>query len=870
MRKLYFLLLICCASLGAQNAAIADANLLSKLLQADIDNDIAGNLKIDANNDGNIQLTEAAAISVLSVPQSQIASIAGLEAFSNLSSLKIYSNQLTTLDLRPFINLEYINCGANGSLQQINLTGLTGLKTFIGVDVAATTLDLSTLTGLVEVNISDNSLLAEVVFGNHPNLIDLKSTNNPMLAQLAVGNLTALKYLWCYTSNLSSLDVAQLVNLKELRCQSNQLTALAVGNLVALESLECASNQIAALDLNQLSQLRKLDVGANNLSQLDLSGNMQLEYLSLGANAFTTIDLDPVSNLVFLSVNNAQLTDLDLVALTQLERLELSNLSLANLDLSHNNLIIFFGLQQSAVTAVDLSQVSVPIFEVQIRQNPNIEFINVKNGLGVTFLSVRECPSLLHLCKDDITVAGVSLSGNPQISSYCTFVPGGSYNTISGTARLDYNNNGCTSDEPIAHNLKVAINDGTSNGATFIGNAGNYTFHVQRPNLTLTPSVENYAYFNVTPSSVNVNFPSNNQSTQQVDFCLTPNGVHYDFEVIITPVGRLRPGFDQTYDIIFRNKGNQNISGELVFEFDDLSMDFISASQMPASQSFGNLRWNYTDLQPFVSRSIRVVLNVNGPMENPAVNIGDTFECSATITAFANDEMPEDNTFTLPEVVVGAYDPNEKICLQGTTVSPEQIGKYLHYRINFENIGTAEAQNIVVRDQIDTAKYDVSSLQVLDVSHPVYTRIANGKVEFIFEDINLAAAAHGHVVFKIKTKSTLAVGSSVSNRADIFFDYNFPVVTDPAVTVFSILGREDFKTDESVAIMPNPATDMLTVQANAAIRSIDLFDLQGRLLITKLPYALQTRLDVSGYPKGVYLVKVATANGNAAREIIKN
>jgi len=263
-----------------------------------------------------------------------------------------------------------------------------------------------------------------------------------------------------------------------------------------------------------------------------------------------------------------------------------------------------------------------------------------------------------------------------------------------------------------------------------------------------------------------------------------------------------------------------------------------------------------------------LTLNINSPTEIPAVNSGDILNASAAISPSVNDDTPFDNTYAIHQNVVNAFDPNNKICLDGPVVAPQQIGKHLYYTVNFENTGTTQATNIVVRDIIDSTKYDINSLQFLYASHPVVTKISGNKVEFIFEDINLDVGAHGNVVFKIKTKNTLTVGSSVSNQADIFFDYNFPVVTDPAVTTFQVLGVEDFEIDESVAIFPNPATDFVTVKANSEIQSVTLFDAQGRSLMTQLSTGFQVKLDTTAYSKGVYLIKVETVRGSRTEKMI--
>ncbi|MGK4567189.1 T9SS type A sorting domain-containing protein [Flavobacterium sp. 3HN19-14] len=256
-------------------------------------------------------------------------------------------------------------------------------------------------------------------------------------------------------------------------------------------------------------------------------------------------------------------------------------------------------------------------------------------------------------------------------------------------------------------------------------------------------------------------------------------------------------------------------------------------------------------------------------METPAVNIDDIFNFNSTISITGTDEMPSDNSFDLLQTVTGAFDPNDKICLNGTTVVPSQIGKYLNYVINFENTGTAAAVNIVVKDEIDGAKFDVASLQVLESSHAMNTKVTGNKVEFIFPNINLAPEAHGRVVFKIKTKNTLVTGNSVTNKADIYFDYNFPVATNNATTTFQNLGIGDVQIDNSIAISPNPVNDVLNIKAAGIIKSVELYDVQGRMLVAKIADTNYSDFDVSAISSGVYFVKIKTSEGVKTERILK-
>lgn len=218
---------------------------------------------------------------------------------------------------------------------------------------------------------------------------------------------------------------------------------------------------------------------------------------------------------------------------------------------------------------------------------------------------------------------------------------------------------------------------------------------------------------------------------------------------------------------------------------------------------------------------------------------------------------------------MGSYDPNNKICLEGETVSTSKIGDYLHYNINFENTGTADAQNIVVKDLIDTTKFDINSLQIMNSSHPVATKITGNKVEFVFQNINLGANQYGNVVFKIKTSSNLTTGTTATNTANIYFDYNFPIQTNIASTTFQTLNNGQFIIDSSIAVSPNPTSSTVTINCNSNIKSIQVYDIQGRLLETKLVDDTKTTINISEKTSGIYLLKITSDNGSKVEKIVK-
>ena len=307
----------------------------------------------------------------------------------------------------------------------------------------------------------------------------------------------------------------------------------------------------------------------------------------------------------------------------------------------------------------------------------------------------------------------------------------------------------------------------------------------------------------------------------------------------------------------------------LSFSFDNNLMSYVSSSDVTSSVGVGTLTWNFTALSPFESRAILVTMHVNSPTDINPVTIGDILTLTATVNPIAADENPSDNTFQFNQTVVGSFDPNDITCIEGNVVAPAEIGNYLHYVINFENTGTADAENIVIKDIIDTTQFDVNSLQILDSSNSVTAKITGNVAEFIFQNINLHSGGHGNILIKIKSKNTLVQGDTVSKKANIYFDYNAPVDTNLENTIFQTLSNPNFAADASISVYPNPTKGTVNINCNNNIKSVQLYDIQGRLLQTNLINENQTTIDISNQSGGVYFLKIVSDKGIGVQKIVK-
>ena len=73
---------------------------------------------------------------------------------------------------------------------------------------------------------------------------------------------------------------------------------------------------------------------------------------------------------------------------------------------------------------------------------------------------------------------------------------------------------------------------------------------------------------------------------------------------------------------------------------------------------------------------------------------------------------------------------------------------------------------------------------------------------------------------------------------------------------------------ESISIYPNPAKNEVTIEAADYIRSIELMDIQGRILLSKEANAKKTVLPVSNLARGIYLVHVQSAGGSVIKRLV--
>lgn len=506
------------------------------------------------------------------------------------------------------------------------------------------------------------------------------------------------------------------------------------------------------------------------------------------------------------------------------------------------------------------------------RENGEVAWYNNQDGLG-NFSSQQIITSNLETGHSVFTY-DIGNDGNLDVvSSVGNKIVlhkniGIATNELSGFLKVDVNSNGCDTSNVPANNLLIETTDGNNSISTFSLGNGFYQLFPIEGIYTTTIASELPTYYTTNPNSQISNFVGIG-NTETIDFCIESIGVHNDLSISVYPsIDDPRPGFDTTYQINYNNIGTTQISGSISFEYDNSKLNFLNASETVSSQTINTLNFDFNDLNPFETRTIDLEFNVFAP---PTTNIGDTLVSTATINPISGDETEEDNLYELLQTVIGSYDPNDMTVLEGDEIFIEDVDKYLHYLIRFQNTGTSSAINVRVEHMLDD-KLDWTTMLLENLSHTARVEIENETdISFIFNNINLSDStndepnSHGYIAFKIRPKSNVQVGDIISGIADIYFDFNPPITTNTANTeIVETLSIDDARI-ETIKLYPNPTKGFISIKSNKSIESVKLYNNMGQILyLSTNSYSI----DLSNFPSGIYIIEIIDINQSTERKKI--
>lgn len=650
-------------------------------------------------------------------------SITGLP--ESLQQLFCMVNKLNSLNKLPD-SLQILNCSGNWITNLISLP--SRLKSFSCTENFLSNLPVLP-DSLLNFYCNKNKL---IYLPNLPGtLVNIDCSNNKLTTLPALSD--SLIYLSCNNNQLISLPNLP-IKINEISCYINQLTYLP--NLPSsLSSLNCSGNKITTLPSLP-----------NDLSFLDCSANKLTSLPNLPTNYF---------NVLFCSGNEISFLPTLPNKLGWLECFQNQITSLPNLPLFLHTLIC------SNNNIYCLPELPVSLNKLQF------------DGKKVKCLpNYPSNPNIIIISSDTTAVWKTSNVCNPTNNpNHCQSFP-----VIKSLAFIDANNNNKLDlSEFPKHNLKLTLSNNNysytnNNGTAYISADSLGTF-----TLTATPPI----FYNIFPPSYTHNFST--YDTLVIDtFALQASILKDSISIKITPTNwAARAGRSYPYLVSYENVGTTVLSNAIIgLQYDNSLLNYDSSSVGAVTNSGNKLSVNMGNLLPGQTGNFIAYFKVKttAALSSSVVSIANI----STNTVAAND--------TITTIIRGSYDPNDKQATPSLTLQEVSGGKHIDYTIRFQNTGTDTAFNVVIADTLDS-KLLANQVQMVGSSHPCKTTVKDNIIFFELLDIMLPDSnvnkfgSNGFVSFKIKPIASVAAGTTIPNKAAIYFDYNNPVITKPANTI---------------------------------------------------------------------------------------
>lgn len=99
-----------------------------------------------------------------------------------------------------------------------------------------------------------------------------------------------------------------------------------------------------------------------------------------------------------------------------------------------------------------------------------------------------------------------------------------------------------------------------------------------------------------------------------------------------------------------------------------------------------------------------------------------------------------------------------------------------------------------------------------------------------------------------------------SVESEIVFDN----LTVRATATESLLGVETVTNATNLSVSPNPARDIVTITTNETLQSVEMYDVNGRIVKT----SKSNQINVSDLSSGIYMMKISSDKGTTTKKIV--
>ena len=444
--------------------------------------------------------------------------------------------------------------------------------------------------------------------------------------------------------------------------------------------------------------------------------------------------------------------------------------------------------------------------------------------------------------------------------------------SVQGVTYRDQNSNGLHDAGELVEPVMLEVNPGglhylsAGDPYAFCSDSGSYLLTVTNP-----PN-----YHNTVPLSRNYSVLTPGTLVTDLDFAFQPIPGIYDGMVTIWGWSPWI-GNNTNLHITYCNEGTEIIDGSVGLTLDS-NQSFVSSTPAANAVVGQVVTWNFTGMMPGACVTIDLVVNTDSTVApgQAVANCVDLVILQSDIHSTDNHDCHSGNATT-------SFDPNEKLVdRDAITLGEVAMGAPLEYTIHFQNTGNAPAVNIVVKDSID-ADLDITTFEMIDATHPYSLQVNDQVAIWTFSGIMLPDStndepnSHGGIHFRIAPKATSPVGTQLTNRADIYFDYNAAVLTNTVIThvIEGSTAIDQQAATSGLSLYPSPTTGLVmltwphTVVGNARI---EVLDAAGRCVYMRDHVQLSPQrpisLDLSSIQAGNYAVRLTAPGIQANARVV--
>ena len=352
------------------------------------------------------------------------------------------------------------------------------------------------------------------------------------------------------------------------------------------------------------------------------------------------------------------------------------------------------------------------------------------------------------------------------------------------------------------------------------------------------------------------------------DFGIQVNLDVQDLSVSLNWNTALRPGFTSIAHVRVTNLG---------YDFEVVPLHFSIEPELilqecdyePTITSSG-LEWDLGTIT--FGQSVEVKCKYQVPV---GMTLGSEVVTIATVSP--NDADTNNNVVIRTDTIVGSFDPNDKQVFP-SILSPDEgiTGREVEYLIRFQNTGTYLAERVLITDTLSTDLI-AQSLEFVASSHPCTWFYREGALHILFEEIMLPDSnsnepeSHGFALFRIDTRDQLLVGDQIDNIANIYFDFNEPVITEPAVLSVVLPTAVEAHATIDAIVHPVPSSGLIEISHDGAWNGapITIRDLKGNVVMRGNVRDRKEMIDISSLASGIYVIDLVKDGRTWSKRIVK-